>query len=358
MPRQRNPENRGLPARWRHYHGGYYYQVPAGLESAWDGKKQYRLGATIQEAYKVWAERVSADQDVRTINDLLDRYFREVVPLKAASSRRADAQNVIKLRSVFGGMGIGMLTPQDIYLYFDRRRRKGVTDTGKARGGPVVARHEIALLSHACTKAVEWGYIPRHPFKGEVRLAEQAPRTRYVEDWEIAECLALPTDRKRGSIRVIQAYIRLKLLTGLRAGDLLRLKESAIQDDGIHVTTSKTGKPVIYEWSPELREAVESARRVRPLPLSPFLFCTRRGKSYMDDEAGTASGWHSMWQRFMARILKETAVRDRFTEHDLRAKCASDAATLEHARSMLAHADSRTTNRIYRRRPERVRPAR
>lgn len=65
-----------------------------------------------------------------------------------------------------------------------------------------------------------------------------------------------------------------------------------------------------------------------------------------------------MWQRFMDRVLEVTKVEKRFTEHDLRAKCASDAETLEHARALLSHADSRTTDRIYRRKPERVKPLR
>jgi hypothetical protein len=43
-----------------------------------------------------------------------------------------------------------------------------------------------------------------------------------------------------------------------------------------------------------------------------------------------------MWQRFMERVLAETGVKEYFTEHDMHAKCASDATTL-------AHADSRTT---------------
>ena len=63
-----------------------------------------------------------------------------------------------------------------------------------------------------------------------------------------------------------------------------------------------------------------------------------------------------MWQRFMDRVLSETKVTERFTEHDLRAKCASDATSLEHARALLAYADARTTDTIYRRKPERVRP--
>lgn len=57
----------------------------------------------------------------------------------------------------------------------------------------------------------------------------------------------------------------------------------------------------------------------------------------------------------MDSVLSETKVAERFTEHDLRAKCASDADWLEHARALLSHANARTTEVIYRRKPERVR---
>ena len=49
-----------------------------------------------------------------------------------------------------------------------------------------------------------------------------------------------------------------------------------------------------------------------------------------------------------------TKVTEHFTEHDLRAKAGSDAESLELARALLQHADSRTTAAIYRRKPERV----
>jgi integrase len=50
--------------------------------------------------------------------------------------------------------------------------------------------------------------------------------------------------------------------------------------------------------------------------------------------------------RFAQRVLAETEVKERFTEHDLRAKCASDADSLEHARALLSHADSKITERV------------
>ena len=350
MPKPRNPENRGLPARWQLMHGAYYYQVPPGLEAAWDGKKKFRLGKTLPEAYRVWADRLGAIDSANNIGQLLERYSLEVVPTKAVRSQSENARAVTKLRAVFGELRLEDIRPQLIYQYVDKKSAK------------VAAHREIAVLSHALTKAVEWGYIDRHPFKGEVRLKGEAPRTRYVEDWEVIECLALSSKRLKGSVLAIQAYMRIKLLTGLRRGDLLRLTTADLREDGIHITPNKTkdttGKKIIIEWSEELREAIDMAKEARSVHIAHWLFCNKRGECYFDEAKETASGWDSMWQRFMERILAETKVENRFTEHDLRAKCASDAQTLEHARLLLAHADGRLTDRVYRRKPERVKPLR
>ncbi len=346
LPKPRLPENKGLPTRWRHTRNAYYYQVPPGQEAAWDGKKTFKLGTTLSGAYTEWAKRLGSLDQAKTVGQLLDRYALEVVPTKAAKSRTENARYITNLRNAFGDTQLERITPQDIYRYIDKRSAK------------ISARREVALLSHAYTKAVEWGYINKHPFKGEVRLAAGKPRTRYVEDSEIIECLKLSPMRKRGSVRAVQAYIKLKLLTGLRRGDLLRLQESSLSDEGIRVDTHKTGKPVIYEWTDELRAVIAEVKAARPIDFSPYLFCNRHGQGYMNEKTGVPEGWATMWQGFMKRVLAETKVKERFTEHDLRAKCASDADTLEHARALLAHADSNTTRRVYRRKVEKVRPLR
>lgn len=58
---------------------------------------------------------------------------------------------------------------------------------------------------------------------------------------------------------------------------------------------------------------------------SPFLFCSSAGCRYFDENTGEAKGWDSLWQGFMTRVLEETKVTVRFTEHDLQAKVASEA---------------------------------
>ncbi len=347
-PLPRKAENSKLPARWVKKHGAFYYLVPADLRDQWDGKTWFRLGGTLAEAYRTWADRVERASNISTVGALLDRYALEVVPHKAPKTATENLKQIQRIRPTFADVSIHDVEPQHVYQYVERRTAK------------TAAKREVEVLSHAFTKAVQWGLMKQHPFKGEVRLEGAKPRTRYVEDWEIIEVMALPSRRKKGSVGMVQAYLRLKLLTGLRQRDLLLLTMSDCKDDGVHVTPSKTkgstGKRLIYEWTPELRAAIDDALAVRPA-LSPFLFCTRYGTGFVTDETGEARSWASMWGKFMARVLKDTKVTERFTEHDLRAKVGSDAESLERARQLLAHADARMTERVYRRKPERIKPA-
>jgi integrase len=152
---------------------------------------------------------------------------------------------------------------------------------------------------------------------------------------------------------MIQAYIRIKMVVGIPRGDMLRIRMSDISDAGItvkpHKTENSTGIVRTFEWTPELRAAVDIAKAARPIDIAPWLFCTKHGE---------ATGWDSMWRRFVARLLKDTKITERFTEHDLRGKTGSDAESLERAQQLLGHAGSKITAKTYRRKPQLVRPLR
>lgn len=345
MVRARKPENKGLPSRWRLQHGAYYYQVPPGDEKQFDGKKTFRLGKTLPEAYAEWAKRIAVTDKAAYVRDLLDRYALQYVPTKAPATQIGYLKNIKRLRKAFYDFKLIDVRPQDIYKFHDKRKAK------------VAARREIALLSHALTKAVEWGYIDKHPFLKQVRLAGESPRDRYIEDWEILECMKLEPRRKGDDVTgVIQAYIGIKLLTGLRQRDLLKLPASICTADEIRIKTSKRQKMMAITITPQLRDALNLAKAARPVDIAPTLFCTRRGKSYVNDAKGTAHGFASLWQRFMERLLRETKVTERFTEHDIRAKTASDLDNLEHAHRLMGHKNMQTTKDIYERRVSVVMP--
>jgi len=371
MPRKRNKENVGLPQRWRHIRGAYYYQVRPGERPYFDSKMTFKLGSTLAAAHDEYAKRLQsmpdggsdAEGELRTVEQLLDKYEREVVPKKAPRTQIDNHAYIINLKKFFMGPPpalIVQIRARHAFQFFNWR-------VHKHGGGKRSARLELALLSHAFTYAFRWG-VPRlteHPFIDKVRFeGEENSKAseRYIEDWERDAVLAIKSRRKKGSVMMLQAYIRIKELTGLRRADMLRLRPAHdFTDEGIFVKARKTAKTTGHRktilWSDELRAAVEDAKRARPVDISPWLFCDKEGNCYVD-EKGLASGFDSMWQRFMTRVLAETEVKERFTEKDIRGKTGSDSESDEDAAKLLGHSDPAVTRKHYRHKGSKVKPLR
>ena len=351
MKKARNKENKCYPKGWRWKNGALRYRVPAGMEHMWDGKKEFTLGKTETKAYKTWSERLQLNKDAYFVAELLDRYLYEVVPNKAYKTQECNRISIRKLRPVFGNMRITGLKPKHVYKYMDEKSKiHGITTTN----------HDVEVISHAYTKAVQWGLIDTNPFIGNVKKIKTKPRDRYIEDWEIDEALNLKPKIKSRAVTLVKLYIQLKLMTGLSRIDLLQLKLSDLQDDGIHYqrqkTKNSTGKRIIIEWSEELTNLIEEIKSLPPHRIgNAHLFVTRQGKPYYNPDTMQCSAFDSLWQRFMNRVMTLTKVSDRFHEHDLRAKVASDTEAA-HAQKLLGHASSDITNRVYRRKAEKVKP--
>ena len=174
-PKPRKKENKALPSRWRFKHGAYYYRVPLGLEHQWDGKKEFRLGTTQTEAYREWASRIELHTNARTIRELLERYAVEYVPTKRPKTQESYLAAIKKLIPVFGEMLITSLKTVHVFQYRDKRGKEA----------PTATNHEVGVLSHAYTKAIEWGLAEENPVKGKVSKIATPPRDRYIEDWEL-----------------------------------------------------------------------------------------------------------------------------------------------------------------------------
>ena len=60
----------------------------------------------------------------------------------------------------------------------------------------------------------------------------------------------------------------------------------------------------------------------------------------------------------MTRLLKDTDIKERLTEHDLRGKVGNDEAGIDRATDLLGHASKEITKRHYRRKAEVIKPVR
>jgi len=345
MPKKRDKKNAPLPKYWRHRRGVYWYRAPDRMRDLWDGKTEFMLGRSLTEAYATWSARMGDVGTPRTMNELFDQYLIEVVPLKAERSQESNELSIRKLRPVFGAVSPSTIEPQHAYAYNAQASKKR---------GKTAARRDIEVLRHTLTKAVEWGVISRNPLIGQLRIEKPKPRDRYVEAWEVSELFKVTGHQPR-SINLVHCFIRLKLMLGLRRGDILGLRLSDLHEDGIHCTIGKTrhkaSKRVIYEWTKSLRDLIDQIETIPPRRIgNAHLFTTRQGKPY------NKNAFDSLWGRFMDKAMKQTRIKDRFHEHDLRAKVASDSATLLEATEIMTHSDPATTKRIYMRKPTVIKP--
>jgi len=350
-----NKRNAHLPERWRWIKKSIYYSVPKGSEEAWDGKQTFKLGDNLSEACQVWADRMPPESPrtaYSSVDKLLNDYLLLAVPAFSPPWRALCNSAIINIKKSFGNVRPSRIDYLDIRRYLTLRSHRTKNAQGKWLGGATIANREIEIFQAAVHWAVKRGAIREHPFKGKFDANKESARTRYVKDWEIEEMMKVGTHRRSGSVHSIKAYIKIKLLTGMAKGDILRLTQSDLKNDGIHIRRHKTNhKGTIYEWIPELRTAVDEAIAARPCT-SPYLFCNKYGKCYFNEATGEARGWKTMWQNFIIKVMSETKITEHFVDHDLRAKVGSDIEDIENARKALSHASSSTTRKHYRRKPE------
>ena len=161
----------------------------------------------------VWQDRGEAERT--TVNDLLNRYAREILPAK-----RGDASKVMPyIRALQAGLGeksLAALSSRDVAEYRDARLSTGLkTQT---------VRHDLALLSRAIKQGMmEWGLaLPAGNPVLNVRMpAPSKPRDRRLIGDEEEQMLNALSDCENAYMRPLMLFA---LETAARLGELLDLR--------------------------------------------------------------------------------------------------------------------------------------
>ena len=91
--------------------------------------------------------------------------------------------------------------------------------------------------------------------------------------------------------------MEMALLTGQRQGDIIAMKSSQVQEIGIVVEQSKTGKKLAIEITPALEAVLDKCWKIKGggESGSEYVLPTRTGKPY------TSEGFRACWQRTINR---------------------------------------------------------
>lgn len=317
------------------YNGKLYMMLPNGVDA--NGKPRLRrqsfdsLDAMLAAWRVTWGE--ASREGARTVGDLLDAYVADVLRRQAAKdlaeSTASDyVKSAMSLRPVWEPVRIEDVDVPMLYRWRDLRG-----ETARVR-----ANRERTVLFEAFKLAVRTGSAKTNPVEYLEPFREK-PRDRYVTDAEFMAVYNLASP-------VVQAAMLLAAVTGLRQGDILRIRRADFGDQGLTVRTSKTGKTMQFAWSEGMKRAVLVAVGARDfIPLT--LLSTEKGAPY------TGDGFRTLWQRAMTDALGK-GLQKRYTFHDLRAKAGSESRDWK----LLGHMDQRTFERVYNRLPRQVVPSR
>lgn len=261
-----------------------------------------------------------------TMNDLFDRYEKECVPKLSARTQKDYKAILRRLRESFGHMDPLAVKPRDVGRFLD-------VDKGK-----VSANRHISVLSAVFSKAVGRWYVHddlRNPCTG-VERNETSPRTRYITNEEFAALYAIVSPS-------VKIAMELALMTSQRQGDLLKAtwRQIDVTKRLMYFEQGKTGKKLAIRITPRFEELLVRARRIPPMLPRLHLIRRRDGLPY------TSEGFKALWQRWMGRALKRGVLKQRFTFHDLRAKCVSDNKSIEAAMQLAGHTNMAMTRRVY-----------
>ena len=242
----------------------------------------------------------------------------------------------------FGERALDSITAMDIER-MKLELKKGVNARGKPYSAQTI-KHQIVIIRRLYNMANKWGiYQGANPVSGVTMPRVDNKRTEFLTDEEVSRLHAVLED---WPCRESAAFVKFALYSGLRRGEILKLKWDHVDFERSMVTLKepKGGKTTIIPLSDQaldaLREVEIKADHVFP------------GKN-----GGERYDFKGPWQR----IRKAAALREDFRFHGLRHHYAStlvsNGVDLAVVRELLTHKDMGTTQRYAHLAPAAVRNA-
>lgn len=318
------------------------------LDTGGRPRKEIPLGSDYVRAVQKWAELTSKKLPTSvakgTFAEVLEHYWRDVVPTKAPRSQSDNEDQRVWLLKFFNDppAPLDAIEPVHIRRYLDWRVKEA-RRTAEARNaarrsagrptlpipaklGQVVANREKALFSHVWNYAREHGYTKApNPCLGIKGFREEG-RDAFIDDELLARVM-------QHAVRPLQLALRLAHLTGQRPGDVLRMSETDLADGILRVTQGKTKAKLRIVVEGELASLLDeiAAYKATRSPKSKV-----RAPALLVNEKGERLTSAMLRKRFDAARDAAGIDKAAFQFRDLRAKAATEADDTSGTRSAQA----------------------
>lgn len=200
----------------------------------------------------------TAEQQALTLDKALERYLKEITPLKAGAEQERMRIEAWRKRS-FSRLAIGRIKSTDLAAWRDERLREVSASS---------VRLELAIISHLYTIArKEWGMGGlQNPVEGIRKPPPARARDRRLEGDEEARLLAAA----EASSAELAIFIKLAIETAMRRGEIagLEWRHVDLKRHLLHLPKTKNGD----SRSVPLTEAASAALESWPRRLDGYVF--------------------------------------------------------------------------------------
>ncbi len=220
------------------------------------------------------AERERIERSEKTVADLWDRYWLEIVSTENRPSTAAEKRRMWKSRiePAIGVLKLKDVTDQDVGAIV--RDTMQLDGEGRAVRGRGAAGNFYRLMHHLFAKALAWGMRSRELGNPLENLSEpKVPRReRLLNSGEVGALLAAIRDaRAAGSEHeTVLGAIEALILTGARTSEILGLQWDDVRKEELelHLRDTKTG----FSRRPISAEAMAVIEHTGRAPGCPFVF--------------------------------------------------------------------------------------
>lgn len=300
--------SRKLPARMHLKHGRYYYVH----QNKWTA-----LSRDYHDALVEYARIIKPNKG--GMEELIDRFMLDAKPTVKPNTFKTYTAAAEKLKHALVEFSPAQVKPMHVAQILDHYRST-----------PAMANVMRNVLKQVFAKAVIWGLAEINPVQF-VQPLKTKKRDRYITEDEFNAI------REKAS-PTMKAIMNICYLTGQRIGDVLKIRYSDIDDNGLFFRQEKTGNRLKVAMTDDLRAAIDTAKSLHKSVKGMTLFHTRQGKML--------AYWtvRTLWERATAAAGVENA-----HIHDIRAKAATDAkAQGLDSKKLLGHASESAHSRYLR----------
>jgi integrase len=314
MPRKRsNPADNWLPPRVYRGRSRYEYRPLRAdvVLLCFLPKDKIESPAVKVQVWEDYKKAIAAPVKKRNVVALMEAYFSSPQFAELSANTQKDYRGYSKrIARVFGDADPRVITTPDIRDFMDAM--------GAAKKFVTANRH-LSFLSALLGWGKQRAWCGDNPAIGVTRYKE-APRSRYIEDWEYSLVLGIA---RTSSYPYLAPMMEVAYMCRARSIEVRAMTESDITDKGVYLFRKKGSISEVTGWSDRLRAAVAEARGLfpkAPTSLQRPLFHSKSGMAIPVESFKTA------WGRVMREAVKQ-GLKERFTFHDIKAKGVSDHDT-------------------------------